>query len=133
MDESRQRDRHGLEAGTKVGDRYVIERLLARGGMGEVYVATQKALGRTVALKVMRAELLGDETAVKRFLREAVTVSKLEDPHTIRLFDFGALPDGTVFMAMELVRGQTLGEQIRARGPLAPSRTVAIVRQISRS
>ncbi len=102
--------------GTLVAGRYRIEALLARGGMGVVYRAIQEPLGRRVALKLIRGDAL-DDVARGRFLREAQLVSTLSDPRIVTVHDFGDMGDGTLFLVMELLRGQTLRERLR-RGPL---------------
>ncbi len=99
-----------LAAGTQLGP-YRIERLLGRGGMGEVYKARDGRLGRSVAIKVAH------ERFSSRFEREAKAISALNHPHICTLYDVGALPDGDTFLVMEFVEGETLTERLR-RGPL---------------
>ena len=89
-----------LPPGTLLNGRYRIIRKLAEGGMGRVYVAEQEPIGRQVALKVMRRELIKDEMSKKRFLQEAVAVSKLHHPNTITVLDYGQCADQTLFIAM---------------------------------
>lgn len=112
------------------GQRFVITRLLGFGGMGAVYEATQTAMNRSVALKLIPTH---DETAVKRFEREALTISQLRHPNTITVFDYGQAENGFLFLAMELLDGQTLSDVIKAEGPLHPRRAVHIASQICKS
>src|ERR1700722_3304811 len=90
---------------------YRIERLLGRGGMGEVYKARDERLGRSVAIKVAQ------ERFSSRFEREAKAISALNHPYICTLHDIGAMPDGGTFLMMEYVEGDTLTERLR-RGPL---------------
>lgn len=105
--------------GTVVGDRYHIVRVLGEGGMGRVYYAEQP-MGhgrRPVALKVIRATA-ADRQNVARFQRECDLVIQLTHPNTIRFYDFGTLPDGRLYIAMEYVDGRSLADAIAA-GPIA--------------
>jgi tetratricopeptide (TPR) repeat protein/predicted Ser/Thr protein kinase len=86
--------------------RYRIETFLGRGGMGEVYKARDEALGRSVALKILRSDLPLDEGRVHRFLGEARIASSLNHPHLLHVYDVGE-SDGRRFIAMEYVDGQT--------------------------
>lgn len=122
-----------LPQGALVGERFVIERFVAQGGMGRVYVATQKPMGRRVALKVMRRDLSDDQAAVKRFFREAVAISKLQHPNTITLHDYGESADNSLYIAMEYLDGMTLKEFLSVQHPLSLERTVRIVAQITLS
>jgi serine/threonine protein kinase len=75
--------------GREFDGRYLSEKPIGRGGMGNVYRAMQKAFGRPVALKILRPELIKSSRAVKRFERESRIIMKLEHPNSIRLYDFG--------------------------------------------
>src|SRR3954464_511615 len=90
-----------LLVGKLIAGRYRVVRRLGAGGMGTVYVAVQEPLGREVALKVVRRDLAGDEKAVERFRREAMTLSQAHHPHIVTLYDFGELDDGALYFAME--------------------------------
>lgn len=89
--------------------RYRRERLLARGGMGEVYQAQDLSLGRTVAMKVLRSDLSTPEAA-RRMEREARLLAQLEHPNIVPLHDSGTLADGRFFVILRFVQGQTLTE-----------------------
>jgi serine/threonine protein kinase len=118
--------------GQMIGDRYHIKRIIAEGGMGIVYAAEQK-MGthlREVAVKTLLPELTRDQTTVSRFYRECGTVAQLDHPNTIRFFDFGEAPDGSLYIAMEYVRGEPLSGIIEHSGPLAVDRVLHIVGQI---
>ena len=117
-----------LEAGTEIKG-YRIERLLGRGGMGEVYEATQLRLSRRVAFKVVYSALTHDEAFVERFEREGRLQAALDHPHVVTVYEAGELDDG-LFLAMRLVEGSTLKELIDKRG-LDPARAVRLLRPVA--
>ena len=117
--------------GSTILDRYTIRRLIAAGGMGVVYEAEQ-LLGehhRTVAIKMLRSELSHDQMVVSRFNRECGIVAQLSHQNTVRVFDFGTAEDGTLYIAMEFIRGQSLADVIGG-GPLGVERALFIVEQM---
>ena len=109
---------------------YRIERFIARGGMGDVYEATQLSLDRSVALKILSSRL-GDVTFADRFRREARTAAGIDHPNVLPVYEAGTLDDGRLFLAMKLVRGPDLGAVIDERGPLAVSEAVPILTQVA--
>ena len=114
-------------------DRYEILDLVGKGGMGTVFKARQIKIDREVALKVIHRKLTHDEKSVQRFEKEALASSKLHHPNNIRVYDYGKSDDERLFIAMEFLRGQTLGDLISQEGPLNPARVVHIARQIGKS
>jgi len=114
-------------AGTAFG-KYSLVSLLGKGGMGEVYEAYDTDKNRTVALKILADGLSDDPTFRTRFQRESQAAAILQEPHVIPIHDWGEI-DGRLYIEMRLVRGQTLDELVE-KGPLEPSRAVAIVAQI---
>jgi hypothetical protein len=116
--------------GTLLGGRYELSALLGRGGMGEVYEAGDRLLGRRVAVKLLRGDLAGDPRLVSRFRREARTAASLSHPHVVAVHDFGIDGD-RAYLVMELVEGRTLTEVIRAEAPLAPARAAGIAREMA--
>ncbi len=116
--------------GRVVGKRYVIEGLLGAGSMGRVYRARQRVLGKTVALKVLNADVASDLASGQRFLREAKAASRFDHPNSVAVFDFGREADGTAFIVMEYVRGETLGGLIRRLGTVPAADCVAIMAQV---
>jgi serine/threonine-protein kinase len=106
---------------TQVGEvfagRYEIERELARGGMADVYLARDRQLNRTVAVKVLLAEYARDPSFVERFRREAQNAAALDHPNIAEVYDWGN-EGGTYFIVMEYVEGQSLRDIIRTEGPL---------------
>jgi eukaryotic-like serine/threonine-protein kinase len=106
--------------------RYRVESHLAHGGMATVYLGTDTRLDRTVALKIMHAELAGDEDFVRRFVAEARSVARLSHPNVVTVFDQGA--DGrTLYLAMEYVPGHTLRDLLSARGRLHPREALDVM------
>jgi eukaryotic-like serine/threonine-protein kinase len=119
--------------GQVVGGRYRISGVLGEGGMGVVYVGEQQmgSTIRKVAIKTLHPHLSKDPSVLARFHRECGTVAQLEHPNTIKFYDFGATADGTLYIAMEFVKGHPLSEVIEKGGPLAPDRVLAITKQIA--
>ncbi len=99
-----------LKPGHKLGS-FEIVRLLGKGGMGEVYEARDQRLDRSVAIKVLPAELSGDAERRDRFEREAKAVARLNHSHICTLHDVGE-HDGIHFLVMELIEGETLAERL---------------------
>ena len=92
---------------------FVVREPLSSGGFGTVYRAEQPALAREAVIKVLHTRLLGSETMVQRFLREARLASRLDHPYAAHIYAFGAEPDGLLWIAMELVRGTPLDRLLR--------------------
>jgi len=103
---------------------------IGEGGMGAVYKAYHKILKQYRALKVLRRDLLGDESFIARFLREAQTLTEVNHANVARFFEFFQQEDGTLFMAMEFVEGERLDERIKAKTRLTEKETVPIIRQV---
>jgi len=115
-----------------VGGRFRITGVLGEGGMGRVYHGEQQmgTAVRKVAVKVLLAQYAKDPQVVARFKRECGTVSELEHPNTIRFYDFGETPTGDLYIAMELLTGQSLEEALEKGGPIAPERVDRIMGQV---
>ena len=128
-----------LPPGTTVHDNFVVERLVGVGGMGAVYRGTHNVTGQPVAIKVLWRDLAGDKLEVRRFTREARAASTLAHPNTVRVFDFGELPDaddgtpGSLYMVMEFLKGQKLSDVLLDEHALEPGRVVHIVTQICKA
>src|SRR5262245_5334686 len=108
---------------------YCVESWLGAGGMGEVYLARDPRLERSVALKVLSTDLVGDADRLQRFVREAKAASALNHPNVATIYDVGE-SDGIRFIVMEYVEGQTLAQAIGNR-PLAVSEIVDIAVQVA--
>ncbi|MFO7180764.1 MAG: serine/threonine-protein kinase [Pseudomonadota bacterium] len=117
--------------GKLVDDRYEIEAMIGEGGMGTVYRARHVRLGKSFALKALRADLALDREVGERFLREARTAASVAHPRIVRISDFGVLPNGRPYFVMELLEGAPLGALLRRHGPLPPRRAAEIARQIA--
>lgn len=119
-----------LTAGDIVDHYRVIERL-GSGGMGRVYRVEHVTLGRTYALKVLHSEILQrDPRSIDRFVREARAASRIQHPNIIDVFDFGYLTDGRPYFVMEILEGESLGDRIDGKGPMAPTKALAFAKQL---
>jgi eukaryotic-like serine/threonine-protein kinase len=120
--------------GRLIQDKFRIESLLARGGMGRVYRAVQEPLGRVCAIKVVNAGFgTIDPEFQRRFFLEASVSSKLSHPNTVTVFDYGKTEDDMFYMAMELLEGKTLHRALRDERVFTEARAIRIVRQICKS
>src|SRR5262249_23478641 len=108
---------------------YQIASLLGKGGMGEVYRARDIRLDRTVALKILPAEVAADQERMRRFIREAKAASALNHPHVATIYEIGEV-DGLSFITMEYIAGQTLAAKINGR-PLETGEIAEIGSQIA--
>lgn len=106
--------------------RYEILRKLARGGMATVYLATDRRLTRTVAVKVMHNDLGNDQDFVSRFDREARAAARLSHPNVVSVFDQG-MDDGRPYMVMEYVEGSTLRHLVTREAPMEPQRVLDLL------
>lgn len=121
--------------GRVIAGRFKVVSLLARGGMGKVYVAEQAPLGRVCALKVLNPNYNGDADPEfhRRFTREASISSRITHPNSVTIFDYGKTDDDIYYMAMELLEGQTLHQAIRDAGSFPEERVGRISAQICRA
>jgi serine/threonine-protein kinase len=116
--------------GQILSEKYRIDGFLTQGGMGAVYRGTHLMLGRTVAIKLIKPELVTSQAIVDRFLREARAASQLSHPNIVAVHDLGQTDDRTLYIAMELVDGRSLKELIKSEGPLSPERVVRLAKDI---
>jgi serine/threonine protein kinase len=119
----------GSRLGTRFGP-YELNSLIGVGGMGEVYRAYDTVKERTVAVKVLRAEMAADPNYQERFRRESRMAARLQEPHVIPVHDFGDI-DGVLYIDMRLVDGGSLKDELRANGPLDPRRAASIIAQVA--
>src|SRR5215831_331079 len=114
-------------SGRRLGEFEVLDRVAA-GGFGEVFRARQTTLGRDAVIKVLSSAVVG--TARERFTREAQLASQLDHPYAAHIYAFGIETDGLQWIAMELVRGISLSELLKAQGPLPVARFVPLFQAI---
>jgi serine/threonine-protein kinase len=118
-----------LASGTRLAG-YRVERLIGAGGMGSVYLATEVALERRVAVKVIRPELAGDDRFRRRFLLECKLIAQLEHPAIVPVYSAGD-SEGRLFIAMRYLAGGSLDERLRRDGPLSPAETIAMLAPVA--
>src|SRR5215213_7261911 len=128
---SRTRGRMSEARKTVLDDRYDVGRPLGSGGMGEVFLARDRVLGRDVALKVLRKQFAGDEEFAERFKREAMSAASLSHPNIVQVYDRGETEEGASYIAMEYVPGGTLKEWISREGPLEAADAAGIGAQVA--
>ncbi|HEY4238934.1 MAG TPA: serine/threonine-protein kinase [Kofleriaceae bacterium] len=114
--------------GTQVGAYTVVQRI-GEGGMGAVYLAEHTALRRRAAIKILHAEYSHRADVVARFFNEARAATAIDDPGIVQIFDFGQHTDGTVYLVMELLNGESLEQRLRRERALPISDVLRFVRQ----
>ncbi len=118
--------------GAHIAGRYVVEERIGAGGMGVVLRARDERLARSVAIKILSSDAVGDETSRARLFREARAAAALDDPSIVHVYDVGATDDGGAFLVMELVRGRSLRDLLGAGG-IAPAEAVRILGDVARA
>ena len=116
-------------AGRTLGD-YALVRRVGSGGMGHVYLATQRGVNRAVALKVLRDHLASDPVARERFRAEAEAAARLAHPNIVQVYSAGEA-EGFRFIALEFVDGRTLGDRLAADGPAPADEALVLLRQVA--
>ena len=119
-----------LVKGQKINDRYEIIKSIGEGGMANVYLANDTILNRKVAIKVLRGDLSGDEKFIRRFQREALSVSNLSHPNIVEVYDVGE-EEGNHYIVMEYVEGKTLKQLVQKRGALTIPEVIDIMKQLT--
>src|ERR1700704_3138719 len=128
--------KHTLPGARLLAARYLLEKRLGRGAMGQVYLACdQNLVTRRVAVKTVRPDILNDEDlqegeAIARFEREARAAASIQHPNVVDVTDFGQSPDGVFFLVMEYVEGETLYQLLRREGTLGLRRSASIMQQV---
>ena len=118
-----------IGAGTVIAGKYRVEKLLAKGGMGAVWVARHTRLNLVVAIKFIETGDAASDEARVRFDREAKVLARIKSPHVVHVSDYG-VEDGTPYLAMELLKGEDLDEKLKREGRLSPAATSIILSQI---
>ncbi len=116
--------------GTVLGERFLLVERLGHGASGTIYRAEHTTLRRRVAVKVLHHELSRDDLAMERFRREATTVSDIDNEHIVQIHDFGRAADGRLYLAMELLEGETLDQVLHRDKRLAIADTVDVIIQL---
>jgi serine/threonine protein kinase len=110
--------------------RYIVKELLGRGGMAAVYRATDTALQRDIALKILYPQYSDEQSQVERFKREAITAAALEHPHIVPVYDVDE-QNGMVYIAMKLLSGYSLQDMLQQRGTLSPTELLAVLEPVA--
>lgn len=118
-----------LAVGSVLLERFEVQELIGRGGMGAVYRAQDRQLGETVALKVIASNLVEDPEAAGRFKREVGAARRISHPNVIRIHDLGE-DDGLLFLSMEYFAGRTLQQLLQTRGALPPYEAFPLLAQV---
>jgi serine/threonine-protein kinase len=121
-----------LPQGTILAGKYRVIRELGRGGMAAVYEAANVDIGKRVAIKLLAGHLATSQTVVERFLREARAVAKIRSPHICDVYDAGRLDDGTPYLVLELLEGESLYDAMVRDRQMSAHVTMAIVLQVCR-
>ena len=119
--------------GAILAGRYRLEEIVGHGGMGSVWRATHTGLGEQVAVKLVSSHFVRSTEALRRFDTEAKSAAKLRSRHVPQVFDNGVLEDGTPFLVMELLHGESLAARINRLGPIPLAETVSILEQCCRA
>jgi serine/threonine protein kinase len=120
-----------IAPGTVLHGNFRVLRLIAGGGMGEIYAATHTRLAGRYAVKVLHAEAIATGSALERFRREAEITSALRHPHIVQVLDFNQMEDGRPYMVMEHLDGTDLRARLQAQRTIPLDRAAAIVEQVS--
>ena len=119
-----------LSKGQKINDRYEIVKSIGEGGMANVYLAQDTILDRKVAVKVLRGDLSSDDKFIRRFQREALSVSNLSHPNIVEVYDVGE-EDGEHYIVMEYIEGKTLKQLLKKRESLTLTEVIDIMTQLT--
>ena len=120
-------------SGLIVAGKFRLDSLIGRGGMGSVWSAPHLCLGHQIAIKLVSREFVRSPAALRRFDAEAKAVARLQSRHVVQVYDNGALEDGTPYIAMELLSGESLQQRIDRTGPVPLGETVSILAQCCRA
>ena len=114
-----------------LGGEYLILEKIGTGGMGSVYKASQPAMNRMVAIKILHPKLANRKDLTSRFRREARAMSQLTHPNTVKVFVYGELEDdGSLYIVMEMLEGKNLNQAVRKDGPIPTERAIPILIQV---
>jgi eukaryotic-like serine/threonine-protein kinase len=111
------------------GQFHIVQKI-GTGGMGSVYKASQPEMNRMVAIKILHPKLVNRRDLTSRFRREARAMSQLSHPNTVKVFTYGELDDGSLYIVMELLEGRNLNQAVRREGPLPAERAIPVLIQV---
>jgi serine/threonine-protein kinase len=126
------REELGVEAGQLIAGKYRLRELLGRGGMGSVWRCDHLELSSSIALKIIKPDVAKNQNSVARFMREAKAAAMLRSPHVVQIFEHGT-EGSVVYIAMELLEGESLLQRIKRQQRLAPNATATIMRHVGRA
>ncbi len=118
--------------GDIIADRYRIVSKLGEGGMGSVWLAEHQALGAAVAVKLIDPDIADDPSSLARFVREARSAAQLRSPYVVQIHDYG-VDNGTPYIVMERLEGETLADRLDRTGTLTPLETTIVITQVARA
>jgi len=121
-----------LKVGQLVGNFRIVSKI-GQGGMGAVYAAVHRQIGRRAAVKVLHGPLAKTSDYAQRFLNEARAVNILRHPNLVEIFDFGQLPDGTLYIIMEFLEGESLRAKLRRSRKLPEIQAIELARQMAQA
>jgi serine/threonine-protein kinase len=119
--------------GAVLGGKYRVKQRIGTGGIGTVYAAEHIALGSNVAVKVLRGAAAEDAAEIARLRREAQVQVFVEHPNVVQTLDLDQMPDGSIYVVMELMHGATLGKWLKTLGPLSPTTAIRSFVQVCRA
>src|SRR5690242_5673346 len=117
----------GSLVGTALDGQYQIEALLGKGGMGAVYRARHILLGDRVAIKILPPEMRSNSEWLRRFQREGQAARRFRHPNAVTVYDLRTSADGTIYLVMEYVEGNTLDVELKKRGKFTPAEAVTVL------
>lgn len=115
--------------GKRIADKYQVLSVLGTGGMGVVYLARHETMQCNVAIKMLRAQFVGDQTSVKRFTQEAIAARRLQHPNVITTYDHGFTQQGQPYIVMDCLQGKSLADEIKRLKQLSVERVIHIFEQ----
>ncbi len=124
------REAAGDLAGETLGGKYRILHRIGSGGIGAVYAAEHVGIGAKVAIKVLRGAAAVDASEIARLRREARVQGSIEQPNVVRTLDLDQMPDGSIYVVMELLHGMSLAQRLKGQGPVAPGFAIPMFIQV---
>src|SRR3989440_11335772 len=116
--------------GTVLDGQYKIESLLGKGGMGAVYLARHILLGDRVAIKILPPEVRNNAEWLRRFRREGQAARRFRHPNAVTVYDLRTSADGTIYLVMEYVEGNTLDSELKKRGKFSPAEALTTLKPV---